>query len=196
MQPETPTTQKAKSAIREILQTAAISLAIFFFVYVFLVQPHRVKGASMIPNYKDNELMLVEKVSYKVYKPSRGDVIVFQAPGQRKVSFIKRVIGLPGESIKIQNGNIYINGRKLNESYEPQRTDGNVNLTLGPDEFFVLGDNRVGSSDSRTFGPIKKDSIEGKAWFVYWPILKSDRSEGARIISRVDYGVPDSFYYR
>lgn len=187
---------KVKSAIGEIIQTAIISLIIFGVVYIFLVQPHRVKGESMLPNYKDGELLLVEKVSYKIYKPSRGDVIVFKAPGQTKVDYIKRVIGLPGETVKVEDGKIYINGKRLNENYEKQETAGDEELTLGPDEYFVMGDNRGGSSDSRVFGPIKRDTIEGKAWFVYWPILKNQNSDGARVILRTNYGVPDSFYYR
>lgn len=184
------------SAVKEILQTALISLGIFLFVYVFLVQPHRVKGESMLPNFKDGELLLVEKVSYRIYKPSRGDVVVFKAPGSANVDFIKRVIGLPGETVKVENGSVYINEKKLEEPYEKQESRGNLELTLGNDNYFVLGDNRGGSTDSRVFGPIAKNTIEGKAWFVYWPILKSDKSEGARILLRANYGVPDSFYNR
>lgn len=196
MEEESKEKPTVKGAISEIIQTAVISLLIFFAVYIFLVQPHRVKGESMIPNYKDGELLLVEKVSYKIYKPSRGDVIVFKAPGQTKVDFIKRIIGLPGETVKLDVGKIYINGKRLNESYEKQTTAGNVDLMLGPDQYYVMGDNRGGSSDSRVFGPIDRNTIEGKAWLVYWPILKGDNSDGARVILRVDYGVPDSFYYR
>lgn len=183
-----------KGAIKEIIQTAVVSLGIFFFVYVFLVQPHRVKGDSMFPNFKDAELLLVEKVSYRIYKPSRGDVVVFKAPGAVKVDFIKRIIGLPGENIKVSSGSVYINDKELREPYEEQETRGDVNINLGPDQYFVLGDNRGGSTDSRVFGTIEKKSIEGKAWFIYWPIFKNVKSEGARIILRVDYGVPDSFY--
>ena len=196
MEEELKPKPSVRSAISEIIQTAVISLLIFFAVYLFLVQPHRVKGESMVPTYKDGELLLVEKVSYRLYKPSRGDVIVFKAPGQTKVDFIKRIIGLPGESVKLQDSKIYINGKRLNESYEKQLTAGDVELVLGPDQYYVMGDNRGGSSDSRVFGPIQRNTIEGKAWFVYWPLLKSDKSEGARVILRVDYGVPDSFYYR
>lgn len=185
----------AWNTIKEVVQTAAVSLIIFLVVYIFLVQPHRVKGESMLPNFKDGELLLVEKVSYRVYPPSRGDVIVFKAPGAREVDFIKRIIGLPHETIKIDNGSVYINNKKLAEPYELQQTLGNTEVKLGDNEFFVLGDNRGGSTDSRVFGPIKKSTIEGKAWFVYWPIFKNARSEGARIILRVDYGVADSFYY-
>lgn len=183
-----------KGFIKEILQTALVSLGIFFAVYIFLVQPHRVKGESMIPNFKDGELLLVEKVSYKVYKPSRGDVIVFRAPTDKKQDFIKRVIGLPGENLKISGGSVFINDKNLNEPYLTQSTLGDHTISLGKDEYFVMGDNRSGSTDSRAFGGIKKNTIEGKAWFVYWPIFKGSKSEGARILLRVDYGVPDSFY--
>ncbi|MBI3341882.1 signal peptidase I [Candidatus Curtissbacteria bacterium] len=183
-----------KGTVKEIIQTAVVSLGIFFFVYVFLVQPHRVKGESMTPNFKDGELLLVEKVSYRIYKPSRGDVIVFKAPGSANVDFIKRVIGVPGENVKVENGTVYINDKKLNEPYEKQETRGDININLGNNQYFVLGDNRGGSSDSRVFGPIDRNTIEGKAWFVYWPLIKNNQSEGARILLRVDYGVPDSFY--
>lgn len=176
--------------VKEILQTALISLGIFFFVYIFLVQPHRVKGESMVPNFGDGELLLTEKVTYRLYRPQRGDVIVFQAPG-RKVDFIKRVIGLPDEEIKVENGSIYINGQKLDEPYETQFTEGTLKLTVPQNEYFVLGDNRGASSDSRSFGSIKKNTIRGKAWLVYWPIFAMKDLRGARFISRINYGIPD-----
>lgn len=187
---------KIKTAIKEIFQTAAVSLIIFFFIYIFIVQPHRVKGESMFPSFKDGELLLVEKVTYRVYAPSRGDVIVFRAPGSKDVDFIKRIVGLAGETIKVENGSVYINGIKLEEPYLSEVTLSNLEVNLGQDEYFVMGDNRDGSTDSRAFGPIKKKTIEGKAWFVYWPIFKNGISEGARILYRVNYGVPDSFYDR
>jgi len=168
--------------IGEIGQTALISLAIFFFVYVFLVQPHRVKGESMVPNFADGELLLTEKVSYYFHGPQRGDVIVFRAPGLRNVDFIKRVIGLPGETVEVKEGSVFINGNQLRENYIKSQTEGNLNLVIGKDEYLVLGDNRGASSDSRSFGPIKKDSIRGRAWLVYWPIFKTASSAGARFI--------------
>ena len=97
------------AVIREILQTALVSLAIFLFVYVFLVQPHRVKGGSMLPNFSDGELLLTEKVSYYFTKPARGDVIVFEAPNAHKVDFIKRIVGLTRETINISNNSLKIN---------------------------------------------------------------------------------------
>lgn len=196
MENEAKVKSTVMNAVKEILQTAFISLGIFLFVYVFLVQPHRVKGESMLPDFKDGELLLVEKVSYRIYKPSRGDVVVFKAPTSTNVDFIKRIIGLPGDTVRVENGFVYINDKKLEEPYEKQETRGNLVLTLGNDSYFVLGDNRGGSTDSRVFGPISRSTIEGKAWFVYWPLLKSDKTEGARILLRVNYGVPDSFYNR
>ncbi len=179
------------STFREIIQTAVISLGIFFFVYIFLIQPHRVKGESMFPNFADGELLLTEKVSYRFGQPKRGDVIVFQAPG-RDVDFIKRVIGLPGETVQIANENIFINGQKITEDYTNVKTDGEVNRALGKDEYFVMGDNRGASLDSRAIGPIKKNTIRGKAWLVYWPVIKSKISRGIRLISGINYGIPNA----
>src|SRR3989344_7967330 len=121
------------AVFKEILQTALISLGIFFFVYILLVQPHRVKGDSMFPNFIDGELLLTEKVTYRLFKPKRGDVIVFKAPTLQKVDFIKRIIGLPHDNVKIENGTIFINDIKIEEPYETQATDGNINVLLGDD---------------------------------------------------------------
>ncbi|MEX2028838.1 MAG: signal peptidase I [Candidatus Curtissbacteria bacterium] len=181
---------------REVAQTIVVSLAIFFFVYILLVQPHRVKGESMVPNFADGELLLTEKVTYRIYKPARGDVIVFKAPGPRNADFIKRIIGLPGENVKIENGTIFINDQKLNEPYETQQTQGSVNVKLEEGQYFVLGDNRASSSDSRVFGPIARNSITGRSWLVYWPIFKTEKSDGARIISRVDYEITNALNNR
>jgi signal peptidase I len=181
------------SILKEIIQTALISLGIFFFVYVFLVQPHRVKGDSMLPNFHDGELLLTEKISYHLYQPKRGDVIVFAAPGTRKVDYIKRIIALPHETIKIEKGIIYINDELVKEPYEIQSTEGNVTLVLGDNQYFVLGDNRAASSDSRSFGAIDKKSIKGRTFLVYWPILRSSKTTGVRLISGVNYGIPDTF---
>lgn len=183
------------SAFKEIIQTALISLVIFFFVYIFLVQPHRVKGDSMLPNFHDGELLLTEKVTYRIYKPERGDVIVFRAP-QRNVDFIKRIVGLPGDTIRIEDGTVFINDEKLVEPYETQKTQGSASVVLGQDEYFVLGDNRGSSSDSRSFGPVRRGAMRGKVWLVYWPITKSIGAGGIRTVSGVNYGIPDTFYDR
>src|SRR3989344_2008592 len=174
------------SLIGETLQTILISLAIFLFVYVFIVQPHRIKGESMVPNFDDGELVLTEKINYYFGKPQRGDVVVFQAPN-RNVDYIKRIIGLPGETVKIEDGGGFINDKMLEEPYETQATQGSGSLTLTEGEYFVLGDNRGSSSDSRSFGSVKRKSIKGRAWLVYFPIIKTAKSQGARFISRVHY---------
>src|SRR3989304_3552361 len=115
--------QNVFDTFKEIVQTAFISLGIFFFIYVLLVQPHRIKGDSMFPNYHDGELLLTEKVSYRIYKPERGDVIVFRA-SDRNVDLIKRIVGLPGDTAKIEDGIVFINDQKLEEPYETQKTQG------------------------------------------------------------------------
>ncbi len=181
------------ATIKEIVQTILISLAIFLFVYNFLVQPHRVKGDSMYPNFHDGELLLTEKISYRLYKPDRGDVIVFKAPGAQNVDYIKRIIAIPGDTVKINDGSVSVNTQKLKELYETQETSGNLEITLGKNQYFVLGDNRGASSDSRSFGSINGDSIRGRAWLVYWPLWKSANSGGLRVVSKVSYGVPDAF---
>jgi signal peptidase I len=175
------------STFKEIFQTALISLAIFLFVYIFLVQPHRVKGESMSPNFEDGELLLTEKVSYRFGNPKRGDVIVFEAPVGNKVDFIKRIIGTPGDTVAVKNGEVSVNNSRLNEPYIKVETQGDEVRKLGADDYFVLGDNRGASSDSRVFGPIKKSVIRGRVWFVYWPILKTAVYRGLRLISGVNY---------
>lgn len=172
---------------KEIFNTALISLTIFFVFYIFIVQPHRVKGESMTPNFEDGELILTEKITYRFSDPKRGDVIVFKAPSLNKVDFIKRIIGLPKDHLVINDGKIYINDNLLHEDYETQSTQSGVNIVIGEDQYFVLGDNRSASSDSRVFGPINKSSIEGRAWIVYWPLIKYASYEGPRVISRVEY---------
>lgn len=179
--------------LREIIQTALISLAIFLFVYIFLVQPHRVKGGSMLPTFHDGELLLTEKISYYFGKPQRGDVLVFEAPSAQKVDFIKRIIGLPGETVTIKDGSVLINNQKLIEDYTNSSTLGSASVTLTDDEYFVLGDNRNSSSDSRAFGPVKRNSFRGRAWLVYWPIFKTNQSNGIRFVSKTHYSIPDTF---
>lgn len=183
------------TTLKEIIQTALISLGIFFFVYIFLVQPHRVKGDSMVPNLKDGELLLTEKVNYRFGEPKRGDVVVFQAPG-REVDFIKRIIALPGEKVDVVSGEIFVNNQKLGENYIDVQTQGDIDKTLGPDEYFMLGDNRGASFDSRMLGPVKKEALRGRAWLVYWPLFKNKAADGVRVISRVNYGVSNSFNNR
>ncbi|TAL19972.1 signal peptidase I, partial [Patescibacteria group bacterium] len=144
-------------------------------------QPFYVKGASMEPNFYDREYLVIDEISYRFHPPSRGDIIVFRPPGQAGQYFIKRVIGLPGETVTIAKGAIYVSanakskGTKLDESsYLPLiYTPGELQVTLKADEFFILGDNRASSLDSRAFGPLPKSNIVGRVWIRGWPLEKA-----------------------
>lgn len=159
----------------EMVRVAIISLAIILPVRYFLIQPFYVKGASMEPNFFDHEYLIIDEISYRFNHPERGDIVVFKYPKDPKQYFIKRVVGKPGEKIEIQDGGVYINGTKLNEAYLPGEVEtvlplrGYGEVTLGSDEYFLLGDNRSQSLDSRIFGPVKRDFIIGRTWIRGWP---------------------------
>lgn len=161
----------------DVLEVVVFAIGIFFFVYLLIMRPHKIKGQSMHPNFPDGEYLLTQRVSYYLHNPERGDVIVFKPPISPDDEYIKRVIGLPGDIIKIQSGKIYVNGKLLKESYIDASvyTSGSNFLPEGkeykvPDGmWFVMGDNRPHSSDSRAWGPITKKDITGKAWLIYWP---------------------------
>ena len=163
----------------DFVETIAISLSIFVLVYVFLVQPYQVKGSSMLPNFENGENLLANKIGYRFNDPRRGEVVVFKAPQNLSYDYIKRIIGLPGETVLIKNSQISINNQLLDESsYLPDDfiTRGgrflgeNQSYVLKNNEYFVLGDNRDHSSDSRDWGIVPQQDIIGKAWFVYWPL--------------------------
>lgn len=182
----------------EIFETAALAILIFLALYLFLVRPHQVRGDSMLPNFRDGEYLLTEMVGYNLLgkSPQRGDVVVFRSPEQPKLDFIKRVVGLPNEKIKIQNGDIFIvnsehpEGFLLEENYLEAGTVTQGRKTIRDGELFsigdgyvVFGDNRERSSDSREWGAIKKDSIVGRVWVRYWP------PEVFRFIEAPTYGL-------
>ncbi len=167
----------------DVIETIVIALSIFLIIYLFVSSPHQVNGQSMVPNFQSGEYVLSDKVSYRFRNPVRGEVIVFHAPEAANCpqgtgcDFIKRVMGLPGETITVHDGHIYVNDRPVDEPYLPKEfvtlpgdaTKGK-SVTLGDDEFFVCGDNRPYSSDSRAWGPIKKSDIVGRAFVRYWPL--------------------------
>lgn len=167
----------------EILKTVIISLAIILPIRYFIIQPFVVDGASMEPNFYNKQYLVIDEISYRFNDPSRGQVIVFKNPQNIKQYYIKRIVGLPGESISIKNGEIYIKeiGKKefvkINETdYLPEdiETFGNIDsLELKSDEFFVLGDNRRNSKDSRMLGPIKRELITGKVWVRGFPFKEA-----------------------
>lgn len=162
----------------DVLEVIVFAVGIFFFIYLLIMRPHKIKGQSMMPNFPDSEYLLTEKVSYYLRGPERGDVVVFTPPVSDTDEFIKRVIGLPGETIMVKDGHVYINDKLLNEPYlkDTVITSGGSFLTddkeyLIPDgKYFVLGDNRPNSSDSRYWGPITKSAMSGRAWIIYWPV--------------------------
>jgi len=180
--------------ISEVLSTVLPALLIVLVVNLFLAQATRVEGQSMEPNIHNNERLVVEKVSYRFHLPERGDIVVLKPPNweplqleQRIVAWfctvlpldcaseipdplIKRVIGLPGETIEIREGNVYINGQLLEEPYLQQATYGTLSSrVITPDHVFVMGDNRGASNDSRSFGEVALYNIIGRAWLRYWP---------------------------
>jgi len=164
----------------DILEVIVFAVGIFFFVYLLIMRPHKIKGQSMQPNFPDSEYLLTEKVTYYLNNPARGDVVVLTPPPSVSTTdeFIKRVIGLPGERVMVKNGHVFINDKQIHESYLASTVYTNPGDFLAegqeyivPDgEYFVMGDNRPNSSDSRYWGPITKSEMTGRAWIVYWPI--------------------------
>jgi len=168
---------KIGAFLLDFLETIVVGASIFVIIYLFLMQPHEVKGGSMEPAFYNGQYILTDKISFKFHDPNRGDVIIFKSPDNPDVDYIKRVIALPGEAVRVQNGTLYVNEKPLPESYEADKTTILENgflkegeeITVSADHYFVMGDNRFHSSDSRKFGPIPKDSIIGRAFFRYWP---------------------------
>ena len=169
----------------DTIQVIVFALSIFAFIYLLILQPHKINGQSMMPNFPNGEFLLTDKVTYRYKEPERGDVVIFKPPTNKEEEFIKRIIGLPGDSISLNNGKIFVNGSLLQEDYIDGRiyTSGGSFLREGtavivPEEsYFVAGDNRPHSSDSREWGTISKDAITGRAWLVYWPISNAGTVE-------------------
>lgn len=159
-----------------------ISLAIVLPIRYFLIQPFYVKGASMEPNFHDKEYLIIDEISYRFRTPERGDIIVFRYPRDPQEFFIKRVIGLPGDTVQIKDDGVYIfnneypTGLKLDESYIPNGVPtvaySEDKVTVGSDQYFVLGDNRQASKDSRSFGVVDKSFVVGRVFFRGWPVNK------------------------
>lgn len=154
------------------LRDLVISLAASFFLITFLYQPVRVEGTSMLPRLDDQDRLFINKFVYHFSRIERGDVVVFYYPHDTRKSYIKRVIAIPGDRLVIDDGRTYVNGRLLREPYVPRiyRDDrSQPEIVLPPHEYFVMGDHRSISSDSRDFGLVQRNLIYGKAVFVYWP---------------------------
>ncbi len=168
-QPQPSTWSSLRSFIRETLETIALTLIIFVVIRAG-VQNFRIEGYSMEPNFHDGQYLLVSKIDYMLHQPERGDVIIFQAPTNLERDFIKRVIGLPGETIEIREGRVFINGQPLPQNYQTNAGTYTYGpAKVGEQELFVLGDNRNNSSDSHSWGMLPQKDIIGKAWISYWP---------------------------
>jgi signal peptidase I len=168
---ELPKTASVDSKTRW-LREFMISLAISIFIIVFLYQPVKVEGTSMMPGLADQERIFINKYAYRIGMIERGDVVVFQYPGDPSKNYIKRIVGVPGDGIEIRRGAVYVNGSRLVEPYVPERfrDERSMNEVVVPvGSYFVLGDHRNLSSDSRDFGPVERKAIFGKAVFAYWP---------------------------
>ncbi len=154
--------------IRDLLISAGISVLIITFLY----QPVRVEGTSMLPRLEDHDRLFINKFVYHIESIQRGDVVVFHYPRDPEKSYIKRVIGLPGDRIWIDHGLVWLNGVPLREGYVPELyrdSRSMAEMVVPDDSYFMMGDHRSISSDSREFGPVERDLIYGKAVFVYWP---------------------------
>ncbi len=169
--------------VMEILETVVFIGSLFIVIYLFIAQPNQVKGESMMPTFQNGNYIFTSKVTYKMRYPERGDVVVFHSPGNAEIEFIKRIIGLPGDTVMLENQEVYVNGRKLSEPYISEATlplpngyaEEGVPMSIPENYYFVMGDNRTHSSDSRDFGPIVYDSIIGQVFYRYFPAEKIGR---------------------
>jgi len=176
-----PIVRKIYAFLIDSVQTFLIAAAVFLVIYAFLFRPFEVKGDSMFPNFHDQEYVITNLIGLRLKTPVLGDVVVFKAPPDPSKDYIKRVIGLPGDNVMVKDGNVYLNGKLFDESafLKPDiKTYGGAflkdgdTITVPADEYFVMGDNRPYSSDSREWGFVKKDELIGESLFVYWPVTR------------------------
>ncbi len=173
-----PARRPVLSAAWDLLHDVSITVLFCFFIVTFVAQPVRVQGASMQPRIEDNERILINKAIYRFQGVERGDVVVFYYPRDPSVSYIKRVIGLPGDRVEIKNGTVYVNEAAIEEPYLlPEYRDryDMPETLVESGHYFVMGDHRSSSMDSRSFGSVPEKYIYGKATFCVWPIAKTGR---------------------
>lgn len=177
LSPQPPPKPSLKEHILDFFQTLVVFAAIGTVIYLFVAQPHKVSGLSMFPNFHNGDYIITDKVTYKFSGPMRGDIVVFKNPNDPSQDFIKRVIGLPGERVKVQNGHLYLSGQLLQEPYLKPSVITNpgaflrdgIEIIVPENNYIVIGDNRPGSSDSREWGYLPFDKIIGKVLIRYWP---------------------------
>jgi len=167
-----------KTHFIDFIQSVVVIGAIFALIYWQIAQPHKVSGSSMVPTFQSGDYILTDKVTYRFVKPGRGDIIVLKNPRDETQDFIKRIIALPGDTVRVEDEEVYINDLLIQELYLPSETqtrsgsflhDGE-SVKVGQNQYFVFGDNRGASSDSREWGPITKDEIIGRVVFRYFPV--------------------------
>ena len=173
-----PRASTGSSFLRELAEVVLLAVILYIGIS-FAVQTVHVEGLSMFATLDDNDYLIANKIDYRLHAPQRGDIIILRPPNNNSTDFIKRVIALPGERLLIRDGVVYINGHRLIEPYVPEAwvvfnnwpvagsSNGSV---IPPNQYFVMGDNRNKSQDSRYFGPIGRDRIDGRAWFRIWPL--------------------------
>ena len=161
----------------EFFETLVVFGAIFAIIYLFIAQFHKVSGLSMYPTMHDGDYLITEKVSYRFGEPKKGQIVVLKNPRDNSQDFIKRIIAVPGDSLRVKGDSVYVNDQKLSETYLPAGTPTHAGafisegttINAGANQYFVFGDNRNHSSDSREWGPVTKEELVGIALFRYWP---------------------------
>ena len=173
--PAAPAASGLRSHLRAWARDLVIALGLAAFIILFLYQPVKVEGTSMAPGLEDQERIFINKFVYSWEPIERGDIVVFRYPRDTSKSYIKRVIGVAGDRVRIEGGRVYVNGRALGEDYVPAGyadASSYPETLVPPGSYFVLGDHRNMSNDSREFGPVEQKYIYGKAVFIYWPVGK------------------------
>jgi signal peptidase I len=161
---------RTSSALRELAETILFTLLIYLLVRTFVLENYRVQGGSMNPTLESGQYLVVDKLSYRLHEPQRGDIIVLRDPHRPDRKLIKRIVGLPGEVVEVEGGQLRINGQSLEESYIGVTIRyTQVPLPVPEEHYYVLGDNRNNSSDSHSWGTLARRDIVGKAWLSYWP---------------------------
>ncbi len=169
------------AALFDFLQGIVVILALMVMIYLFIMSPQEINGASMEPNFHNGEYILTNKVEYKLRSPNRGDVVIFKSPRNKDVDYIKRIIGKPGDRVMLKDGAYYVNGTKIEEPYLSPGTyisqgsflrEGSE-IVVPNGQYFVSGDNRGHSSDSREFGTIPLEDFIGRAFLRYWPFSQA-----------------------
>lgn len=160
--PMEPNENKKGAFWKELLKYAVMAIVIVIPIRTWIAQPFIVNGSSMDTTFKDGEYLIVDEISYRFKAPERGDVLIFKYPNDPSKYFIKRLIGLPGETVTVTNDSVTVNGVTINEPYLHSQTYGNNTWRLSDDQYFVMGDNRIVSSDSRVWGPLPKEDLIGR----------------------------------